>query len=208
MMIPYLVPETPEQQKADLRLNVKAPLVYTNVVVKNWQSFMQLGIHEFYSPAAPYSRVKLDYPVSMGGYQHPQNADQPMCLHMVYVPTYPGSKLSAREQFRQGRAYLLGTPFDTHEKMIRTQLQEMLGQTGFDHERDITAITVNRWAHGYSYYATALFDDMDKMPEIIERARQPIGRIAIANSDSDWDAYAHTAIDQAWRAVNELKAMG
>lgn len=70
--------------------------------------------------------------------------------------------------------------------MIRSQLQEMFGSTGFDNQRDISAITVNRWAHGYAYYANALFDDMDKMPEIIERARQPVGRIAIANSDSDW----------------------
>ncbi len=208
MMIPYLVPEMSVQQQADLKLNVKAPLVYTNVVVKNWQAFKQLGVHEFYSPAAPYSRVKLDYPVSIGGYQHPASPDDPMVIHMVYVPTYPGSNLSAREQFRLGRAYLLGTTFAAHEEMIRSQLQEMFGSTGFDNQRDISAITVNRWAHGYAYYANSLFDDMDKMPEIIERARQPVGRIAIANSDSDWSAYAHTAIDQAWRAVNELKDMG
>lgn len=208
MMIPYLVPETPEQQKADLKLNVKAPLVYTNVVVKNWQAFKQLGVHEFYSPAAPYSRVKLDYPVSIGGYQHPASPDEPMVIHMVYVPTYPGSNLTAREQFRLGRAYLLGTTFAAHEEMIRSQLQEMFGATGFDNQRDISAITVNRWAHGYAYYPTSLFDDMDKMPEIIERARKPVGRIAIANSDADWSAYAHAAIDQAWRAVNELKDMG
>lgn len=208
MMIPYLVPETPETQKAYLKMNVKAPLVYTNVAIKNWKSFNELGIHEFYCPAAPYSRVKLDYPVSMGGYQHPQNADDPIVLHMVYVPTYPGSNLSAREQFRLGRAYLLGSTFETHEKMVREQLQEMLGATGFDHTRDIEAITVNRWAHGYAYYASSLFDDLDKMPEIMTEARKPVGRIAIANSDADWNAYAHAAIDQAWRAVNELKAMG
>lgn len=208
MMIPYIVPETPEQQKADLKLNVKAPLVYTNVVVKNWNAFKQLGVHEFYSPAAPYSRVKLDYPVSIGGYQHPTTPDDPMVIHMVYVPTYPGSNLSAREQFRLGRAWLLGTTFAAHEEMIRAQLQEMFGSTGFDNQRDISAITVNRWAHGYAYYPTSLFDDMDKMPEIIDRARKPVGRIAIANSDSDWSAYAHAAIDQAWRAVNELKDMG
>jgi len=65
MMIPYIVPEAPEQQKEDLRLNVKSPLVYTNVVVNNWRAFKNTGVHEFYSPAAPYSRVKLDYPVSM-----------------------------------------------------------------------------------------------------------------------------------------------
>jgi spermidine dehydrogenase len=208
MMIPFLVPETPEEQKAYLRMNVKAPLVYTNVAIRNWRSFTDLGIHEFYSPAAPYSRVKLDYPVSMGKYHHPQNADDPMLIHMVYVPTYPGSNLTAREQFQRGRAWLLGTTFETHEQMIREQLQEMLGSTGFDHQRDIAGITVNRWAHGYAYYASSLFDDMDKMPEIIKEARKPIGRIAIANSDSDWSAYAHAAIDQAWRAVNELKNLG
>lgn len=208
MMIPYIVPETPEKQKEDLRLNVKAPLVYTNVVVNNWRAFKNTGVHEFYSPAAPYSRVKLDYPVSMGDYHHPQTPDDPMCIHMVYVPTYPGSNMSPREQFRRGRAFLLGSTFEAHEQMIRSQLQEMLGHTGFDHERDIAAITVNRWAHGYAYYASSLSDDMEKMPEIINRARQPIGRITIANSDSDWSAYAHAAIDQAWRAVNELVAMG
>lgn len=208
MMIPFLVPETPEKQKAYLRMNVKAPLVYTNVAIRNWRSFKDSGIHEFYSPAAPYSRVKLDYPVSMGDYHHPRNADDPMVVHMVYVPTYPGSNLTAREQFQRGRAYLLGTSFDTHEAMIREQLQEMLGAVGFDHQRDIAGITVNRWAHGYAYYASSLFDDMEKMPEIMKEARQPIGRIAIANSDADWSAYAHAAIDQAWRAVNELATLG
>ena len=93
MMIPYMVPEMAEPQKEALRQNAKAPLVYTKVVIKNWQAFVKLGVHEVYSPAAPYSRVKLDYPVSMGGYEHPKSPDQPMCLHMVYVPTLPGSGL-------------------------------------------------------------------------------------------------------------------
>ena len=38
-----------------------------------------------------------------------------------------------------------------------------------------------------------------------EIARQRRGRVAIANSDAGWNAYAHEAIDQAWRAVSELK---
>jgi spermidine dehydrogenase len=35
-------------------------------------------------------------------------------------------------------------------------------------------------------------------------ARQPFGRITIANSDAGASAYAKTAIDQAHRAVVEL----
>ncbi|WP_293937700.1 FAD/NAD(P)-binding protein [Iodobacter sp.] len=207
MMIPYIVPELPEPQKKALHQNVKAPLVYANVVIKNWQAFVKLGVHEIYSPTAPYSRVKLDYPVNLGGYEHPKNPDQPMCLHMVYVPTLPNTGLSAREQSRMGRATLLGMPFEQHEQMIREQLQGMLGAAGFNHEQDILAITVNRWSHGYSYTTNTLFDDEEQSEKCIELARQPIGNITIANSDSDWSPYAHSAIDQAWRAVNELATM-
>ncbi|WP_156293381.1 NAD(P)/FAD-dependent oxidoreductase [Serratia oryzae] len=204
MMIPYLVPEMPQAQQEALKQNVKSPLVYSKVVIRNWQPFIKLGVHEVYSPTAPYSRVKLDYPVSMGGYQHPRDPNQPIGLHMVYVPTLAGSGLSPREQSRKGRALLLGTPFEVHEQMIREQLQGMLGAAGFDHQRDIQAITVNRWSHGYSYFLNGMFDDEDEAKKIIETARQPIGKIVIANSDSDWSPYANSAIDQAWRAVNEL----
>ncbi|MGC8337892.1 NAD(P)-binding protein [Cronobacter sakazakii] len=207
MMIPYLVPEIPHEQQEALKQNVKAPLVYSKVVIRNWQPFMKLGVHEIYSPAAPYSRVKLDYPVDMGGYQHPRDPNAPIGLHMVYVPTFPGSGLSAREQFRKGRAFLLGTPFEVHEKMIRDQLQGMFGAAGFDHERDIAAITVNRWSHGYSYFFSGLFDDEEGSQKIIEKARQPVGRITIANSDADWSPYANSAIDQGYRAVKELHEM-
>lgn len=204
MMIPYIIPELPEEQKAALRQNVKAPLIYTNVIIRNWQPFVKLGVHEIYSPTAPYSRVKLDYPVSIGGYQHVRDPNQPICLHMVFVPTLPGSGLSAKEQSKMGRARLLGMPFDQHEEMIRHQLQGMLGDAGFDQQKDILAITVNRWSHGYSYAVNTLFDDEEQSEKIIEQARQPAGNITIANSDSNWDPYAHAAIDQAWRAVNEL----
>lgn len=208
MMIPYIVPEIPQAQKEALKQNVKAPLVYTKVIVNNWEPFIKKGVHEIYAVAAPYSRVKLDYPVDMGDYKHPRDPKTPICLHMVYVPTFPGSGLSIREQSRKGRAFLLGTPFDTHERMIRDQLQGMFGDAGFDHEKDIQAITVNRWAHGYSYTYSGLSEaDEDSAQKIIDIARKPVGRITIANSDSDWAPYAHAAIDQGHRAITEIQKM-
>ena len=206
MLIPYLVPEMAQAQQEALKQNVKSPLVYSKVLIRSWQPFIKLGVHEVYSPTAPYCRVKLDYPVDLGGYQHPRDPDAPIGLHMVQVPALPNSGLSPREQSRKGRAQLLGTSFAEHERMIREQLQGMLGSAGFDHQRDIQAITVNRWSHGYSYFLNSLFDDEDEAQRIIATARQPVGKIAIANSDSDWSPYANSAIDQAWRAVNELIA--
>jgi spermidine dehydrogenase len=90
--------------------------------------------------------------------------------------------------------------FETH---IREDLDRMLAPGGFSSARDIAAITVNRWSHGYSYSANSLFDGQDN-DAIIETACQPAGRVAIANSDARWDPYAHTAIDQAARAVREV----
>jgi spermidine dehydrogenase len=80
----------------------------------------------------------------------------------------------------------------------------MLGPGGFDADRDMAAVTVNRWGHGYSYGGSTLFDLLAGGPEPYELARAPAGRVAIANSDAAWSAFAHSAIDQAHRAVQEL----
>ena len=72
-------------------------------------------------------------------------------VHMERFPYPPYSELGTRDQFRWGRHQLLSTPFEEIEENLREQLTGMLGAGGFDDDRDIAAITVNRWAHGYSY---------------------------------------------------------
>jgi spermidine dehydrogenase len=96
--------------------------------------------------------------------------------------------------------------FDDFEREIRDELARMVGPAGFDFDRDVTAITVNRWPHGYAYSPTPLYDDPKQQALIARQARRKLGRIAIANSDSGWDAYTHVAIDQAHRAIGELLA--
>ena len=204
MMIPYLLKGLPAPQAHALSQNVKFPLVYTKVVIRNWQAFEKLGVHEIYAATQPYSRIKLDYPVSMGGYDHPRDPTQPIGLHMVYVPTSPNSGMNARDQARAGRGKLYGQTFEQLEAQLRDQLQRMLGPGGFDHERDILAITVNRWSHGYASFSNSLFDDAEENTAWMNLARKPVGHVAIANSDAAWSAYAHAAIDEAYRAVGEV----
>jgi len=204
MMIPYLLRDLPTEQAQALSQNVKYPLVYTKVVVRNWTSFQKLGVHEIYAATQPYSRIKLDYPVSMGGYDHPRDPTQPIGLHMVYVPTSPNSGMNGRDQARAGRGKLYGQTFEQLEAQLRDQLQRMLGPGGFNHQTDILAITVNRWSHGYATFSNSLFDDADESEKLKDLARQPLGHVSIANSDAAWSAYAHAAIDEAYRAVGEV----
>src|SRR5262249_36496356 len=118
-------------------------------------------------------------------------------------PCKPG--LPARDQHRFGHQDLYVTPFETFEHEIRKQLDGMLGGAGFDADRDILGITVNRWPHGYAYEYSSLWDEQWKPGESpCEIARARFGRIAIANSDAGASAYANVAMDQAHRAVSEL----
>jgi spermidine dehydrogenase len=203
MMIPHIMPELPASQRDALARNVKTPLVYTNVLTRNWQPWARLGVHDISAPMSFHTRVKLDFPVSLGGYRHPGDPAEPMCLHLVHVPGAPNQGLDARTQFRIGQRKLFETTFADFEARIRDELDRMLGPGGFASARDIAAITVNRWPHGYGYVANSLFDG-DDYGNVLEQARQKVGGVAIANSDAGGDAYAHLAIDQAARAVREL----
>ena len=203
MVIPYLCPEMSEAQKEALSYQVKVPLVYTNVQLRNWKAFEALKVHQVHCPGAFFTGVEMDFPVSMGGYEFTQKSDESCLIHMQYVPVGPGA--TAREKQRAGRMKLLTLDFATFERNIRDQLVRILGSAGFDPAGDIEAITVNRWPHGYAYEYNSLYDPVwapGQAPH--EIARKPFGNIHIANSDAGAFAYTNEAIDQGYRAVQEI----
>jgi spermidine dehydrogenase len=203
MLIPYVQGGLPAAQAAALRQNVKMPLVYSNVLVRDWRAWHRLRVHEIYGVSSFHSRVKLDYPVSIGGYTCARDPAEPIVLHLVHVPSVSGID-DPRAALRAARRLLLERRFEDYESAIRTDLSRMLGPGGFDAGRDVLAITVNRWSHGYSWGPNTLVDNWEEHESVIETARRAIGRVTIANSDSGWSAYAHVAIDEAKRAVGEL----
>ncbi len=204
MMIPHLMPELPTEQKLALARSVKMPLVYVNVVARNWQAFAKAGVSQIVSPGAFYSNTKLDFPVSLGGYRFSRDPSEPIVIHMENMPLTPNQGLSNVQQFQLGRQKIMNTPFEEYERQVVDQLDRMLGAAGFQAARDIAAITVNRWPHGYAYGENSLFDPQTPGPAVYEVARRRAGNVSIANSDSAWYADSSVAIDQAWRAVSEL----
>jgi spermidine dehydrogenase len=205
-VIPHLLPELPEAQRAALAYAVKVPIVYTNVLLRDWKAFRKLGVHAVQAPGGYHSALNLDLPVSVGEYRHSRRPDEPVLVHMVRTPCQPGRP--ARDQHRAGRLELLTTPFETFEREIRGQLSRTLKGGGFDAGRDIRAITVNRWPHGYAYQYNSLWDPfwLEGSEPPCAVARRPFGRIAIANADAAAYAYTDAAIDQAFRAVREVLA--
>ncbi len=202
-VIPYLTDELSDAQIAALNDQQKVPLIYTNVLLRNWQALDKLKIDGARAPGNFWSGFEIDFPVSIGDYRFADRPEDPVVLHLSKVMAEPG--LPSRDQALAGKRAMVALTFEEMERSIRSLLDRALAGTGFDPATDIEAITVNRWSHGYAYEYMRPWDAFwPDGPLPIEAARKPWGRIAIANSDSGAYAYAHSAIDQAVRAVRDL----
>lgn len=202
-VIPYLTREISAKQEAALKRAGRLALLYTSVQVRNWEAFDNLKIANVRFPTGYWTSAGLDFPVSMGSYQFPDQPHEASILHLSRAACKPG--LPPREQGAAGRVELIRTSFAEMEHALRDQLARALGSGGFDPARDIQGITVNRWAHAYAYEYARPWDDFwpdGELPSHV--ARKTWGRIAIANTDSAPRAYVDSAIDMAWRAVRDL----
>ncbi len=205
-IIPHLAPEIPAGQKAALALAVKRPMLVVNTVLRNGEAFKKLGIKGVQLPGSFLQDLFIVTGVNVADY-HPKWQPEDACVVQSFASfgdPLPAAGLAAQARAARGR--MLAMPFEDYEREVRSVLNSLLGPAGFNAADDILAITVNRWPHGYARDHLDLEDadwNAEPRPEVV--ARQRFGRIAIANSDAGADAYTHTAIDQAWRAVNELQ---
>ena len=173
--------------------------------IRNWTSFQKLGVSSVYSPgcyharftsglAGQHRRVRVpDANRRSRLYPHDEDALQAWTARARSAPHGPLSSCLPRLSRRWSAT-------------SATNWRARWAPGGFDPARDITAITVNRWPHGYAYEYNSLWDDfwLNGGETPCEVARKPFGRIAIANADAGAYAYTDCAIDQAWRAVGEI----
>ena len=195
MMIPHIVSGLPESQAQALGQQLKSPLIYTTVGLRNWRALKAEGIGFAMCPGNSHQAVFMDFPVSLGNYRYTPSADSPCILQMISCPYSEVPGKPRDEQYREARQQMLARQFSDYEDDIRSHLSGMLPSEHFQFDRDVASITVNRWAHGYTVAGPA---------GTAEIGRQPFGRITIANADSAPAADALEAMMMGHRAVGEL----
>ncbi|WP_203643893.1 FAD/NAD(P)-binding protein, partial [Streptomyces sp. SID14478] len=201
----YVVPELPAEQITAMRYGTKVPLVYARVALRDWRAFAEARVSRVSTPSMFFSSFGLPTVTEIGDFSMPHRPELPTVVSLSATPGSPG--LICREQHKAGRRTLIKMAFEDFEREIRDSMARSLGAYGFDPGEDITAITVNRWAHGYAYEYNSLDDPSLFQPEAqrpYAKARRPVGRIAIANSDAEAFGYTHAAFDAAVRAVEHL----
>jgi spermidine dehydrogenase len=207
-----LVDGLPHDQVANLDYARKAPLIYCRVALRNWQAFADAKISSVQPRGNSlfWDSTTLQAGVRFGSVYGPtpNTPDKPA---LISLTSTPGS-LRARSQlesYEEGRKTMLEMSFRDYEDAIVDVLDRSLNVAGgdFDPARDIHAIAVNRWNYGYAYELTSIYDPslfgpVANQPQV--KGRRPYRNVSIANSDSGAFAYTHSAINEAYRAVQEL----
>lgn len=209
-VIPYVCPELPEEQKAALRLSVRAPVTMTTIALNNWRAFAKARLNYICFPTMP--GVHLDVWGPRGGYEVPclgvdqrvTHPDEPLII--TAWNNWKTTGLAPRDSFRAERVRHFSLDEADYRKDVEIKMQRVLGHYGFDADKDIEGITVNRFGHGMAGGMNDLFDPEPPRPdqEPFVVARKRFNLITIANSDASGVALTQAAIDQANRAVNEI----
>jgi spermidine dehydrogenase len=90
------------------------------------------------------------------------------------------------------------TPFATYERRVREELTHLFGPWGFRAAEDIVAITINRWAPGYTF--ASLPGGRKPAPRA---GRAQLGRTSFASADMGGEPWTQLAVQEGRRAALE-----
>lgn len=203
----HIVRDLPTVQRDAYAQFHRAPCLMANVAVRNWRFLYNLGLTECQWFEGIGNYITMRKMALLGSDPATINPDTPTVLTLKILFSYPGQTLE--EQTVRGRTELLSTPFREYERRIREQLTMLFAGSGFDGNRDIAGIILNRWGHAYLSPQPGFFFGSNGNPAPGEVLRQnPFGRIAFANSDLSGIMDHRMSILEARRAVKQIVGIG
>jgi spermidine dehydrogenase len=202
----HIVRDLPDTYREAYAAFYRSPCMMANVAVRNWRFLYNMGLSGcrwFDGAIGNYMEVRK---LALTGRSEPKiGPHSPVVLSLKVLYSYPG--LSTEEQGNRGRSEMLSTSFAEYERRIRQQFTDMFGNSGFDAQRDLAGIILNRWGHAYLSPQPGFFFGKDGKPAPRETLRRaPFGRIAFANTDLAGAMDHRFSILEAQRAVKQLLA--
>jgi spermidine dehydrogenase len=198
-----IVTDLPEPHTAAYKQFHYAPVLVANVAVRNWRFFDKLGVSVARSFAGLGWHVVVRRNVVLEKRQVAFSPDSPTVL-TFYIP-FLHAGADPAVQGSLGRAQLLATSYSDFEQQLRSQLTEMFGSAGFDAQRDIAGIVLNRWGHAYFTPPLGFFFGQPAAHELL---RKPHGRIVFAHSELQGNMnMAHAMLEGRRGALQAIDLM-
>jgi spermidine dehydrogenase len=199
----HIITDLGEAQRNAYAQFYRSPCMMANVAVRNWRFLAKMGITgcRWFDGVGNYFDVRRV--AVCGGVEPTISPDAPIVLTLKVLYSYPG--LSTEDQGHRGRGEMLTTSFREYERRIRQQFTDMFGGAGFDAERDIAGIVLNRWGHAYLNPQPGFFFGKEGKPAPRDVLRSaPFGRVAFANTDLAGAMDHRYSILEAHRAIEQL----
>jgi spermidine dehydrogenase len=199
----HILKDLPEAQRNAYAQFFRSPCMMANVAVRNWRFLQKMGITgcRWFDGVGNYFDVRRQ--AVCGDVSPTISPDDPIVLTLKVLYAYPGD--STENQGHRGRGEMISTSFRDYERRIRQQFTDMFAGAGFDAQRDIAGIVLNRWGHAYLNPQPGFFFGKDGKPaprDVLRAA--PFGRIAFANTDLAGAMDHRYSILEAHRAVGQL----
>lgn len=180
-----------------------APYLTANVAVRNWNFLYKLGISggQWFEGFGSFVEVRK---MAKFGVDEPYSGPEfPTVLTFFVDFAQPG--LPPLQQGHEGRMKLLSTSYKEYERVIREQMTQMFGASGFDAKRDIAGIVLNRWGHAFINPQPGFFFGKDHNAAPRDALRNaPFGRIAFSHADLSGAMDHRNAFMESNRAVGQL----
>jgi len=183
----HIISDLPTEYRAALRQFLYGPILMVNVALRNWRFLDKLGFSaaRWFDGFGFYGMIRQ--PMVIGDRPTPFNPDKPIVM-TFYVPVQR-LDLPLNAQGPAGRALMLGTSYADYERQVVAQMQRMFSPGGFDAQRDIAGIVLNRWGHALISPPPGFYFGKDGRPPPREILRERFSRIALGHSELgglDW----------------------
>ena len=198
----YVVRDLPDEFRHAYAQFNHAPFLVANVALSNWRFLYELGITACRWQGGFGHTCNIRQPMRVGPQPAPLDPDKPITL-TFYVPMHtPG--LPVKAQAAKGRAELFYTSYPEYERRILQQMSRLFTASGFNAERDVRGIILNRWGHAYVVPEPGFFFDTPTRTAPRNVIRQGYGRITFGHSELQGFQHWGPAADEGRRALQQL----
>ena len=201
----HAIQHLPTDYRTAMESFSRAPILVVNVALDNWRFLYKLGYSACSWRGGFGYTANMVAPVPIGDFGSRFDPDWPV-VWTFYVP-YNERGRSLVEQGKAARKKMFATSYREYEKQIRQQMVKLFGSAGFDSERDIAGIVLNRWGHAYVTAGPGFFFGRDGKPAPSDVLRRPLGRLTFAHSELSGHQNAGAAALEGTRAAEQVLGM-